>query len=636
MELDPQLAQRLVDRAPAIILMLDVEGRVLYSNGYMHKLSGYSVDEIRARGWFELLVSPRDRLRLRATFDEARLGDRSTPIVGGLVCRDGRTVTIEWSVTALDDGGGGALAIGHDLSQRRSLADSTITSEGDLRRSEAVLHRAQAIAHLGSFVAHRPFRAGDIAGSNELLRILDWTRRRPPLALRSVLRVLLPEDRANVIYRLRHAARTNEGFRIDCRVRRTDGTIRFLHVEIEPESPGTAGGWIGIAHDITERRNLEQEIARAQRLEAVGTLTAGLAHDHNNLLMGIIGCIDLAERHSPPDSRARHYLREARTAAKEGASLVAQLVTFARPRRAAAAKVHVDSVVTAASRMFRSILGEQVQLELSLAVRSWVVQIARSELDQVLMNLVVNARDAMPDGGLFIIRTDEVILSAGAASRLYLPPGEYVRLRVSDTGAGMDAETAARVFDPFFTTKPPERGTGLGLATVHGIIGQAGGHVGIDSKRGEGTTVDVHLPRARGTGELPRVDPERPRPSRRGSETILVVTDEPLLHAAVHAQLEPLGYRLLEATSTAEALRTLEGESGVALVLLEEGSDGSDTVIAQRLRSMSRPCPVVFMADPRPDALGATSHAVAGAQVLLKPFTARQLIAEVAGALDGG
>ena len=639
MELDPQFALRLADTAQAVILVLDLDARILYYNAYLERLSGHPLEQMRGRDYFEAFVPSRDHARIASALENVRRGSRVTSRVTPIMSRSGEEVMLEWSAVALTDDDGAVravLAVGHDVSEQLHEAEQRIAAEAELRRSESMLRRAQAIAHIGSFEARPPFLEGDILWSDELYRILGWDPGDPTPSLRTTLRQLLhPDDRSLVVARLRHAAHTLEGFRFDCRVRRTDGTIRFVHLEIEPETAGDKVGWVGVVHDVTVRRELEREIARAQKLEAVGTLTSGIAHDYNNLLMGIIGCLDLAERHSSPDGRARRYLREARAAAKEGASLTQQLLTFARPAGALSRESSLDAAINESARMFRSVLGENVQLELSLAGRRWPIRVDRGQLDQLLMNLVVNARDAMPEGGIFTIRTDEVKLTPDAAARLRVPPGAYVRLRVRDTGTGMDPDTAARIFDPFFTTKQPERGTGLGLATVYGIVRQAGGHIGVDSTRGEGTVITVHLPRARGTGEWQATPAEEHPPLRRGHETVLVVANQPLVRAAVRTQLEPLGYKLVEAESAAAASRIasqpgIEADLLLADAVIDGGSGGE---VVERLRSEGLASPVVFMCEHLREVLDEITPT---SRVLVKPFTADQLLEQVTRALDRG
>ena len=640
MELDPKFAQRVGNAAHAIVALLDLDARLLYSDPYLARCSGYRLAERRGRDWFDAFIPAREQPRIRAMFAKVCEGTRVTGMVTPIRARGGEEMLIEWSCSALTDDAGApwaVIAIGHDPRAQLEQAEQRQRAEARLRRSEQMLRRAQAIAHIGSFDARFPFGADDMIYSDELYRILGRRRDEPAPSLRTLLtRVLHPEDRPAVFARLRTAAQTHAAFGLECRVRRPDGATRCIHLELEPDDPnGRDRRWVGVAHDVTEPRALEQAMLRAQRLEAAGTLAVGIAHDYNNLLMGIIGCIDLAERHSPPAGPAHDYLHQARKAAHKGAALTRRLLTFAEPTTVGPSEVALDTAIDASIPMIRSVLGKHVQLDVSLAVRHWPILIDRAQLDQILMNLVVNARDAMPKGGTCTIRTDEVTLTSAVARAMRLPPGDYVRLRVGDTGTGMDPRTAARLFEPSFTTKPSERGTGLGLATVHRIVRACGGHIGVASPPGVGTEITLHLPRLRGTGELPAVGPRSHRP-RRGSETVLVVAHQPLIRAAVRTLLEPLGYRILEASGAPAATRLVQELDEPFDVVLANAwlPDGSGAELADQLRALGRRCPVVLMSTDAREALEKDGAIAPGQPILKKPFSTQELVDALTHALE--
>jgi signal transduction histidine kinase len=462
--------------------------------------------------------------------------------------------------------------------------------------------------------------------------------REPPSLLTTLRDVLHPDDRKLVAARLRQAQRTRTGFTARCRVVRPDRTLRFVEITIEAQPDGAegVGGWIGVVHDVTERQQLEQEVRHAQKLEAIGTLTIGLAHEYNNLLMGILGCIDLAQRYASPHDGGRLYLEQAREAAVEGGRLARRLLDFARPRDTDPCATDLDDVLQASATVLRTVLGDTVRLVVELDARRWRAGVACGEIEQVLMNFAVNARHAMPDGGTFTLATDEVVLSSADAEALQLPPGAYVRLRAEDTGTGMDPAIAGRIFEPFFTTKRPGRGTGLGLSTVYGIVGRCEGHIGVQTEPGRGTVFTIHFPRARATDEIARA--HEPASAPRGSYGVLVVEGEPLVRLTVRSYLAPLGYRVFEACDLTEASLVLRRDGGAIDLVLSDvmlsGASGAD--VHAHVKRRHPTCPMIFMSAHPRDALEATGKLPPGSRALLKPFTAEQLVSELHNALHGG
>lgn len=402
------------------------------------------------------------------------------------------------------------------------------------------------------------------------------------------------------------------------------------------DEAGESTGVATIPKDITERKRLEREFRQAQKMEAVGTLTSGIAHDFNNLLMGIMGCADIALGRLAGGQPASQYVREIKEAADRGASLTQQLLAFSRKGDAQLQVVDFNETVAASRAMLSPLVGEDVTIEFETASRDLRVECNRGEMEQVLVNLVVNARDAMPEGGTVRIETAAVSFEEGD-ERLHggLEPGDYATLSVSDTGTGIEPEALRQIFDPFFTTKDVGEGTGLGLSTVYGIVNQWGGELDVDTELGEGTTFTLYIPRV--YGELEERGEATESRSHDGDATILVVEDESLVRMTVRGYLEDAGYRVHDAADGDAAERVFE-EAGEAIDLVVTdvvlpGTKGGE--LAARLRERRAGPPVLFMSAYAAEKLEADGQVAATEQVLQKPFPEERLLEKVAGLLDG-
>jgi PAS domain S-box-containing protein len=413
-------------------------------------------------------------------------------------------------------------------------------------------------------------------------------------------------------------------------VRRKDGTTFIAHVTDSPvlDEDGRLTGIIGISCDLTERRALEEQLRQAQKMEAVGRLAGGVAHDFNNLLTAINGYAAVLQDDAPEGSELRADLGEILKAGTRAAEMTRQLLAFSRRQVLQPRVVALNDVVRDHEAILRRLIGEQVELTTRLAPRVPSVRVDPAQLAQVLLNLAVNARDAMPRGGRLDITTDVVVLTPDAARRHgdSIAPGVYARLEVSDTGAGMDAETLARIFDPFFTTKPPGQGTGLGLATVYGVVKQSGGHVFAESEPGHGATFRIYLPKAVGEGAGVENGAAEPAPDH--PATVLLAEDEPAVRTLACSALRRAGYTVLDACDGEEALAVALAHAGRIDLLV------SDVVmprvggpeLAGRLRAVSVSPPVLFMSGYADDSV--LSDGAGGAvEVLPKPFTPSELVA---------
>jgi signal transduction histidine kinase/CheY-like chemotaxis protein len=384
-----------------------------------------------------------------------------------------------------------------------------------------------------------------------------------------------------------------------------------------------------IAEDVTEKERLRLQLQQSQRLESLGRLAGGVAHDFNNLLAVILGYAAFIEaRGGASESDAA----EVRKAGERASRLTRQLLAFARREVPRPTVLDLTGVVLEMEQLLRRTLGRHVALETSLAPDLWPILADYGQLEQVLLNLAVNARDAMPDGGTMTLDTENVDVDAAyVGARPDLEPGRYVRLRVSDTGVGMDAATAARAFEPFFTTKPKGQGTGLGLATIHGIVTAAGGHVQIYSEPGLGTTFTILLPAT--DAPVPERPPAAETPAPGGGETILVVEDEPAMLAVTRRILETNGYEVLAAASGPEAIE-LARETPIDLLLTDVVMPqmlGKE--VAERVSAVRPGVQVLFMSGYAQAVIAPMGDLAGGHEILDKPFTEAALLERLRAAL---
>jgi len=360
--------------------------------------------------------------------------------------------------------------------------------------------------------------------------------------------------------RLRDRVLRGEALRgVEVTRRRKDGTLVNISLSVAPlhDAAGQVTGMLSLAADITEMRQLEVQYRQAQKMEAVGRLAGGIAHDFNNLLTAIIGTTALVLEDRGLESRVRVDIQEIEKAAKRAAGLTRQLLIFSRQQVLEPRALDLNALVGDLEKMLQRLIGEDIELRTKPAAALGAVRADPGQLEQAIVNLVVNARDAMPQGGRLTIETADVELDRSYVTR-HVPtqPGPYVLLAISDTGVGMDGATKARLFEPFFTTKDPGRGTGLGLATVYGIVKQSGGYIWAYSELGHGTTFKIYLPRVPQTAEPPETTPSPPTPAH-GSETLLVVEDQEEVRNLTQRVLEARGYTVLAAGDGAEALEIL-------------------------------------------------------------------------------
>jgi len=393
---------------------------------------------------------------------------------------------------------------------------------------------------------------------------------------------------------------------------------------------------LGVATEITERKRLEEQLLQSQKMEAVGQLAGGVAHDFNNILTAIVGYTDLLAADFSPNSRELEDLEEIRKAARRAAALTRQLLSFSRKQVLEPRIIDLNGVVTNLEKMLRSLISENIELKTALATGLGAARADPNQIEQVIMNLAINARDAMPEGGTLTIETGNATLDENYAARhVSVVPGAYVMLAVTDTGCGMNEETKARMFEPFFTTKPPGRGTGLGLSTVYGIVKQSGGNIWLYSEPGRGTTFKIYLPTVAALPEdIGKVVPAEA--ARHGGGTVLVVEDDDQLRRLTHRALAARGYTVLEADRGRAALDIARRHKGMIDLLLTDVvmPDTNGRKLADALRAARPGLRVLYMSGYPDGAIASHGMLEHGVAYLAKPFTTEAITRKVREVLD--
>jgi len=452
-----------------------------------------------------------------------------------------------------------------------------------------------------------------------------------------------PDDRERVVTSIRSAidggaADWDAEYRFE---RAGSGYARVQdRATIIRDGDGGAVRIVGAMTDVSTQRALESQLQQAQRLEAIGQLTGGVAHDFNNLLTVILGYSELLAEELRDDRDRRELAETAIRAARRGAELTQQLLAFARQTPLAPRSVDINALVTGMTGLLQRTLGEEIEVDIVQDPSVWAALVDPAQLENALLNLAINARDAMkPAGGRLTIETDNVVLDTEYAEIAPdVAPGRYVRIAVTDTGVGISGDVIDRVFDPFFTTKETGKGTGLGLSMVFGFIKQTGGHIRIYSERGEGTTIRMYLPT---TGDLATLDDAVPPYDEAipgGRETVLLVEDDDLVRRYAQDQLTAFGYVVVPAADGPSALRVLTERDDIDLlftdIVMPGGMNGRE--LAEAVRASGRLLPVLFTSGYAQDAIVHHGRLDPGVQLLGKPYSRAALARAIRSALDGG
>ena len=556
------------------------------------------------------------------------------------------------------DAGALVRAGAHDLIAKRDLARLVPSLEGGLRaagdrrarkRAEAALlekeYRLESIAeNLPGVVFRRVLhRDGNISYpyiSSGVRRIHGFEPEEVMANPMRYIESLHPEDRPRLMAEARLSAERLTPMHTEARIIGPDGDTLWIESRAQPTRlPDGSVVWDGIALDITERKTMAEELRRAQNLEAIGHLTGGVAHDFNNLLTIIVGNLELIGAALAGDEALSGLVGEAEDAANRGATLTERLLAFSRKQVLKPRPTDVNALVGGMLDLLRRGIGETVEVRTGLAEDAWQVLVDSSQLENAILNLAVNARDAMPDGGAITIESANTQLEEGRAGRPRdAASGDYLRLAITDTGSGMTPEVIAHALEPFFTTKGAGKGNGLGLSMVYGLVEQSGGHLEIDSAIGRGTTIGIYLPRTRAARRAQAAAVEETDAPRGRGETILLVEDNPSVRRVAVKALALLGYDLVEAGEAATALAMLGERRDIALlftdVVLPGGINGIELI--RRARAADPGLKALLMSGYTGGGDGGDGILDLDVELINKPFRAADLARKVRRLLDAG
>jgi PAS domain S-box-containing protein len=614
--------------------LLDEQGRIFYVNEECSRVVGYSREQLLHMTMLE--IDPDTSAEQLAKHWVNLKAQGSLTLERRHRANDGHVFPVEVSANYLEYGGKAySLALVRDITERKR-------GEQMLKESEERTRLALEAARIGTF--DWDLRTGQWYASPTYYTVLGYEPSQGPGDWDKWFENLHPEDRAHVVQLIEDtkAGRSGE-YEYEARIRHADGSYRWIHMVafgIERNSDGKVTRIMGLRTDITERKRAEEEQAKlqqklqqAQKMEAVGQLAGGVAHDFNNILAIINGYSEtlLSARDLLETQRAS--LDEILAAGKRGASLTRQLLAFSRKLVLQPKVLNLNSIIEGFDKMLRRLIGDEIEVRTILEQNLSSVNADPNQMEQVLLNFCINARDAMPEGGKITIRTANLEFDdASAAQYLSLTPGQYVTLSISDTGIGIDHEMQSHIFEPFFTTKGPEHGTGLGLSTVYGIVKQSGGHVSVYSEPGQGATFRVYLPAvSQTTREQEQIS--TPQESLRGSETVLLVEDAASLRTLYRKILEDRGYTILEAGDGERAIQVAERYAGnIALLLSDVSLPKMKGPALARVLLQQRPTmKVLFMSGHGDEVISGSD---AGTCFLQKPFDVHELFRRMREILD--
>ncbi|MDD5308539.1 MAG: PAS domain S-box protein [Deltaproteobacteria bacterium] len=616
--------RRVFETARDGILILDADtGKIVDVNPFLTELTGYSHEDFLGRHLWE--IGPfKDIAASKSSFAELRAKEYVRYEDLPLQARDGRKIDVEFvsNVYRVD---------GRDMIQCniRDITERRRAEQASEERFRQYIERTPD----GVFMVDETGRYTKVNGS--ACRITGFSQ--DELERMSLQDLVAEESLEDGLAHFRRLMETGAAT-ADLWHKRKDGSTCCLTVDAVKLSETRV---LGFCKDITKRKlaeaergKLEEQLRTSQKMEAIGGLAGGIAHDFNNLLSVILSYTGFAMEEARDNGPLKDDLREVMKAAERAAVLVRQLLAFSRKQVLQPAPLNLNRIAEGNEKMLRRILGEDIELVEVLAPDLGVVRADPGQIEQVLMNLIVNARDAMPEGGTLTIETSNVEVDDElAANSLATTPGPYVMLAVTDTGCGMDEETKTRLFEPFFTTKG--KGTGLGLSTVYGIVRQSGGNVSVKSEPGQGTTFKIHLPRDL-TATATVIKPSKAPECFTGTETILVVEDEEGLRKVARRSLEAAGYTVLTAADASEALLIFARNEGDIHLLLADVvmPRMSGRALAQELSKMRPALKVLYMSGYTDDAIVHHGVLEAGTHFLGKPFTAAELTRKVREVLD--
>jgi PAS domain S-box-containing protein len=640
------LSPTLLEAIPDAMIVINQDGIVVQINSQTEDLFGYTRDELIGQK-IEILVPERQRQTHHHHREHFAQEPRIRRMGAGLELhgrrRDGSEFPVEISLSPVSAGDGTLV-----LSAVRDVSDRKRTEE-QLRRAHEELDRRKSRQLWDSqnrlaLIADSSQDA--IIGKNLDGIITHWNKGaeqiygyKPEEVIGKNISLLAPKDRPDevplILEKIRHGERVEyfESVRVA-----KDGRHLNVSISVSPvwDAEGKIVGASAIARDITAQKRAEEQLRQAQKMEAVGRLAGGVAHDFNNILGIIAACGELLRSRVDSNPESQQFLDNLRKATERGASLTRQLLAFSRKQPVQPRILDLNERLKEVSKLVRPLVGDDVQMTILPSSEAAIIEADPSQLDQIILNLAVNARDAMPKGGRLILETSAKDFDQAFAEQH--PPmtaGKYVMLAVSDNGLGMDQATVSRVFEPFFTTKEIGKGTGLGLATVYGIVQQSRGHIWVYSEPGRGTTFKIYLPSADSKIGLAAELEAESLPPRRDGTIILLVEDDSLMRMLTKKMLEEHGYRVIEAEDGNSALQRLSENHSIDLTLTDVVMKGmSGPELALRLTESYPEMRVVYMSGYTGELLTENGGLGTGITLVEKPFTRTTLLKTLHSALE--
>ena len=624
-----------IDNSPLGIVEFDPELRIIRWSAAAERLFGWTAEEILGRAIGEMRwVHAEDVESVRRESAGLMSGGRTRSMnTNRNYTKDGRVVHCEWYSSAIHDHEGrlmSVLSLVLDVTQRKQAEEA-------LRESAYWLRESQRASRIGTYVLD--MRAGLWTSSETLDEIFgieaDYVR-----DIAGWQQLVHPDERIEMErYFLEDVAGRGQPFDREYRiVRKSDGEVRWVlgRGALVRDDTGTLIVMAGTIQDVTDRRQMEEDLRQALKMESIGRLAGGLAHDFNNLLTVINGYSTLLAGSGLLHRSLKASVDEIRRAGERASALTQQMLAFSRRQLLQPKVLDLNGVVRETERMLVRLIGEDIRLETRLEKRLWPVKADEGQLGQVLLNLAANARDAMPDGGVLTIETRNVVVAESdgpeAEGRKARPA---VMLAVTDTGTGMDEVTRRHLFEPFYTTKPAGGGTGLGLSSVYGVVRQSGGWIEVESLQGEGTRFAVYLPQAEQEAEEESAPAAARRMEEGGGEMVLVVEDQESVRNLAARVLERLGYRVLQAENGEEALR-MAGAGGekISLLITDMVMPGmAGPALAKRLRAVRPALPVIYMSGYSDDMVAGRGLLEVPGLFLQKPFLLDEFAEKVREAL---
>jgi len=638
------LSHSILEAIPDAVAAVTQQGVIVQINSQTEAMFGYTRGELIGQR-VEMLVPERHRSNHHQHREDFHSKPKIRRMGSGLDLygrrRDGSEFPVEISLSPIATGNGAiVLSVIRDISDHKRI-------ENELRHASEELERRKSreLRDSQNRMALIVDSSQDaIIGKNLDGIITQWNKGAEQIygyhaaeVIGRNISILCPPARPDEIPAILERIRKGERVEYFESVRITkDGRRLSMSISVSPihDADGNIIGASAIARNISAQKKIEDQLRQSQKMEAVGRLAGGVAHDFNNLLGIVTACTELLR--SRVDTESLEYLDNIREAANRGAGLTRQLLAFSRRQAVQTQILDLNERIRELSKLLKPLMGDDVEIFLPPRSKTAVVEFDPGQIDQIVLNLAVNARDAMPRGGKLIIDTGVFDIDENFAQEHTMTPGRYVMLAISDNGTGMDEVTRTRIFEPFFTTKETGKGTGLGLATVYGIVKQAGGHIWVYSEPGQGTTFKIYLPSAEHKLGMGPEEQAEALPAKRDGVTILLAEDDPIMRKLTRKMLEEHGYKVLEATNGEAALDVISRHpSSIDLTLTDvamKGMNGPDLVL--RLMDSHPGMKIIYMS-------GYTGELIAhqglqsGIPLLEKPFTRAALLKTIDEALGG-